>query len=453
VLALAALSGVSLQSQHVAGIAEITDIEPSLATLVQRGLVVGTQSRYQLADGVVDRLRRLEDLKPWVNRAITYFIAWAERYRRNPDILLDEAEALFRVQQQAIDTRRWGEVLTLGRLLEATQVVHARWGAWAVSLDRCLAAAKAMGDRSAEAWALHQMGSRAVCLGETGNARALLKRAVHLREVLDDETAVGVSKQNLALVLPPASERPPAPERSLVPERSPVPAPPAETGPQSRIRPANELPAPARPVEIVPATPAVALDFASLPLRDATTHPAIPVAHTNRAGTLGFIVVLFAMAGAFAYWALGPELIRPSGNLARISSFLQVTFRDALARTKTTKPALPPEAESRASAVAEPDAVATSAETEVAIVDSQPAATIRIFSPRPSSITRGGPTNLCYALNGALRARLEPGVGDVAPATILTCQRVAPARTTTYELTAYGANGQAVRQQVVIVVR
>ena len=88
-LALTALPGVPLQAQHVSGIAEVTDIEPLLMTLVRRGLVVSSQSRHQLADGVGDRLRRTEDLKPWVHRAITYFTAWAERYRRSPDTLLE----------------------------------------------------------------------------------------------------------------------------------------------------------------------------------------------------------------------------------------------------------------------------------------------------------------------------------------------------------------------------
>ena len=80
-------------------------------------------------------------------------------------------------------------------------------------------------------------------------------------------------------------------------------------------------------------------------------------------------------------------------------------------------------------------------------------ASIRIFTPRPGSIASGGPTRLCYAVSGALRARVEPGVGEVAPTNTLTCIRVTPVRTTTYELDAYGRDGYPVRQQLVIVVR
>jgi hypothetical protein len=80
-------------------------------------------------------------------------------------------------------------------------------------------------------------------------------------------------------------------------------------------------------------------------------------------------------------------------------------------------------------------------------------ANIRIFTPRPGSIVTGRAIALCYAVSGALHARVDPGVGEVSPANALTCLRVRPARTTTYQLTAYGRDGFAVRQQLVLVVR
>ena len=89
-----------------------------------------------------------------------------------------------------------------------------------------------------------------------------------------------------------------------------------------------------------------------------------------------------------------------------------------------------------------------------ALLNDRPSpANILIFSPRPGSITTGGPTNLCYAVSDALRVRLEPGIGEVDATRTLSCIRVAPPRTTTYELTAYGRDGRQVTQQLVIVVR
>jgi hypothetical protein len=81
-------------------------------------------------------------------------------------------------------------------------------------------------------------------------------------------------------------------------------------------------------------------------------------------------------------------------------------------------------------------------------------ASILIFTARPGSIaTAARPTDVCYAVSDATQARIEPGIGDVEPAATLTCRRVAPVRTTTYELSAVGRDGVPVTQQLVIVVR
>jgi hypothetical protein len=489
-LALASVPGVPLQVQHVSNIAEVPDVEPSLMTLVRRGLVVSSQSRHQLAGGVGDQLRRSADLKPWVNRGITYFTAWAERYRRSPDNLLDESEALLRVQQAATDTRRWGEVLRLGRLLEGALVVGARWGAWAITLEHCLAAAKASGDRSAEAWALHEIGTLAVCLGEHGMARASLRQAVKLREAVHEDGAAQASRRNLSLVIAPVPE--PSHERATVPS--------------------DGLP-----------------DFDALPLRD-EAHPTMRVRKTKSASAVLLVAAfLLAIFGGVAYWARpAARLSWRSWNAAGISSFLQSGLGGGTA-TPSTTPQSPQAAEVRVLQFsAAPDRVARGESVrlcyEVANGDGvridpdigemgvlrrncvpvrptgttiytltahgaggesvrqsvrvlvSPAssrasqldeplnspvvqapasdrASILIFTSRPGSIAGRGPTQLCYAVRDAFQVRVEPGVGEVDPTSTLTCFRVAPVRTTTYELTASGRDGQKVRQQLVIIVR
>lgn len=414
-LSLASAPGTPLTALHIAGIAEVIDIEPSLAALVRRGLVVTSQSRYRLAEGVTDRLRRTEDLKPWASRAITYFSGWAERHARKQEILLQESESLLRVQQDAADARRPGEVLHLGRLLEGTLAAGGRWGAWGTALERCLDAARAIGDRSAEAWALHQLGSRAVCLGETGTARALLTQAVRLREILNDDAGAAASRRNLSLVVAPVYER------------------------------ARE-PGATRPVET--------LDLSSLPLREAPlAAPSRP--RTHHASALLLAVLMLAVAGGAAYW---------TQNAASISSFARTSLdrarvRMAMLRRTQRAPAQP------ASVRSDRPGPVTSTEQSIALA-SDPASTaveaqaspgdgasILIFTPRPGSITSGGPTRLCYAVSEAVQVRLEPGIGEVAPARTLTCLRVTPARTTTYELIASGRDGRRVSQQLVIFVR
>ena len=97
--------------------------------------------------------------------------------------------------------------------------------------------------------------------------------------------------------------------------------------------------------------------------------------------------------------------------------------------------------------------------TDVTLSDPEPQAlptdraSILIFTPRPGSIATSGPTRLCYAVSDALQVRLEPDIGEITPTRTLTCLRVAPARTTTYQLTAQGRDGQRVSQELVIIVR
>src|SRR4029078_13349478 len=56
-LALDALPNVPLQLHHVSGLADVTDIEPSMAALAHLGLVARSDSRHRLLHWFGDRLR------------------------------------------------------------------------------------------------------------------------------------------------------------------------------------------------------------------------------------------------------------------------------------------------------------------------------------------------------------------------------------------------------------
>lgn len=395
-LALIALPRVPLSVHHMSAIAEVTDLEPAIQALLRLGLVVRQNARYQVADGVADRLRRREDLKPWIHRAVTYFTGWAARYQRNPTALLEEAEALLRTQQSAAETRRSGEVLRIGRLLEGALILGGRWGAWANVLDRCLDAAKATGDRSAEAWALHQLGTRAVCLGDDGVGRSLLGRAVAIRETLGDAAAAAASRQNLGFVLAPVSRS--APEPRTLPFK---------------------------------------VDFDALPIRE----PAASIAGMQRprsGAAVAAMILLLAGVGWFAGMAI--DAVR--SRAAAPPSSQRRTVAAPLATTGDASAAPRPVLETTAD-------VAPSGRPP----ENMDASSIRIFTARPGSIAAARSTELCYAVSGASQARIDPGVGEVDPTSTLTCRRVTPARTTTYRLTAHGRDGNHHSQSVVVVVR
>ena len=53
-----------------------------------------------------------------------------------------------------------------------------------------------MRDLAAEGWALHQQGTRALCLGNAIEAQTLLRQALNLRVQLGDRTGVDVTGHN-----------------------------------------------------------------------------------------------------------------------------------------------------------------------------------------------------------------------------------------------------------------
>ena len=99
---------------------------------------------------------------------------------------------------QGVSQRRWLRVLDLVRAVEPHVVEGGRWGAWEAALDAALAAARALGDRSAEGWALHQLGIRAMALGDDDRARTLLSDALAVRSGAGEIAQAAVTESQLA---------------------------------------------------------------------------------------------------------------------------------------------------------------------------------------------------------------------------------------------------------------
>jgi hypothetical protein len=206
---LAALDGAPLSTEHLAALMGLADVMPVLETLMRRGLLQAHLSRYSLAGGLGEYLQQVWDLTLWEERLLAYFTTWAERHRSATDRLLEEADAILQTLKWAAGTGRWKEVLRLGWTVEGALALGARWGAWAQVLQWALQAARALADQAAEGWALHQLGSRALCLGDAAAARTSLSQALHMREAIGDRVGAAVTRHNLGL-LPGA---PPAPPR------------------------------------------------------------------------------------------------------------------------------------------------------------------------------------------------------------------------------------------------
>lgn len=98
-----------------------------------------------------------------------------------------------------VEHQHWSEVLEIGRNAEMPMALGGRHDAWKRVLDDSLVAACAIGDRAAEGWALHQLGSRSLLREDHATARVELAQAHAVRQDVDPEGAE-LSRGNLRLV-------------------------------------------------------------------------------------------------------------------------------------------------------------------------------------------------------------------------------------------------------------
>jgi hypothetical protein len=214
---LAAMGGAPIHSEHLAALSGLPDVTAALQTLSTLRLAQAHSPRYSLTGDLEQALQQAWDLTPWMERGLAHFAKWA-RGQRTPDRLLEEADAILHVLQWAAGAGHWRSVLRLGGALERALALGKRWSEWRQVLGCMHQAALALDDKAAEAWALHQLGTRSLCLGKQSAARAALNQALKLREALGDQAGAAITKHNLGLLAPP-------------------PAPPREGPPKPRSRP------------------------------------------------------------------------------------------------------------------------------------------------------------------------------------------------------------------------
>jgi hypothetical protein len=198
--ALAVPAGASLKAQRVSALAGLADARPELDSLQRRGLIEEGDRGYTLVGPVGEELRRSHDLSPWANRALDHFATFAERHLQDLEALAEEADSTLRILEWGAQAGNWAGVLRLGRAMEGALAVSGQWGSWERVLGWELDAARALGDRAAEGWSLHQLGTRALCLEDAFVARENLTEALDLRESLGDREGAAVTRHNLRLL-------------------------------------------------------------------------------------------------------------------------------------------------------------------------------------------------------------------------------------------------------------
>ena len=206
---LAALSvcyGAPVAAEHVAAIAGVTSVDEILEDLERRRLVQSHEQRYSLASDVNNAM--LGDPGPWFKRALTHFVAWAEQNRHNHKAIEGAAQPILLILHRAVASKSWPEVKRLGHAVEEALAASGKWDMWATALEAIRMAARGQDDAAESAWALHQLGTRALCLDQRAAAEASLKDALGIRERLNDHRGAAVTRHNLKILLgpPPPTE-------------------------------------------------------------------------------------------------------------------------------------------------------------------------------------------------------------------------------------------------------
>ncbi|HET9360835.1 MAG TPA: choice-of-anchor D domain-containing protein, partial [Vicinamibacterales bacterium] len=262
VLAALVAVGMALSANAVAAIAQLADPGPSLQRLADRGLVQARRDRYGLVPGVAIPQDITQAAESSSDRVQGFYSEWAAAHARTPDAIASDADTLLRVQADAAAKGESSRVLRIGTALGVVLAVSGRWEAWAAVLDRNLAAARAIGDRAAEGLALHDAGTRALCVGDKAVASRLLKQAIEIRSANGDRLGAAISRHNASLV-------------------SPVP-----------VDPADSLP---RPQEIQ-------IDYDTL-RSDGIPHAAVPAGSGSSWAATALLVVLgLAGIGGLSWW-------------------------------------------------------------------------------------------------------------------------------------------------------
>ncbi|HEY2769540.1 MAG TPA: hypothetical protein VGI87_03190 [Solirubrobacteraceae bacterium] len=136
-------------------------------------------------------------------RALAHFTRWATENRGRPEVVMSEGAALIALLRWGLASGRAAETIELGRTIDSAFALGRRFGGWGQVLELVHDAAIGAGDREAEAWALHQQGTRALCLGDSARGTALLQRALKLRRDRGDELGASHTARNLMIARRP----------------------------------------------------------------------------------------------------------------------------------------------------------------------------------------------------------------------------------------------------------
>ena len=196
---LAAAGGNIVLQEHIKGIFKGEDREKDIQRLISLGFVQAHSPKFSMTASLVSAIANAWNLSAWQDVLLNYSINWLSQ--QPASMLVEEStDLLIHTIKSAGERRKWREVIRLGKLLEKFLVYYKRWQAWADILKLILEAAKTLNDGKVQAWALHQLGTRALYLGHATEAKSLLSQALSLRKSIGDKAGVRITQGNLKII-------------------------------------------------------------------------------------------------------------------------------------------------------------------------------------------------------------------------------------------------------------
>ena len=213
--------GAAAQASQPAAAPDTAAVEAAIEHLKALGLLHANSPRVRLDAGLREFWQGLSDGHAVKDRLLAQLLLDQLSGRFGDDgYCANELGHVLGAIDYAVQTQQWSAAITLSRAIDRYVTWHGLWDAWGQIADRALQSALAAGDRSAEAWALHQLGTRAIG-SNTTQAIDLLKQALSVRQSIGETAAAACTQHNLDVLLPP-----PAPPRE-------EPQPPARPSPAS----------------------------------------------------------------------------------------------------------------------------------------------------------------------------------------------------------------------------
>ncbi|HEU0297142.1 MAG TPA: hypothetical protein VFR47_30660 [Anaerolineales bacterium] len=169
------------------------------------GLLTANSPRLRIDPGLRDLARMGADEISVKEQFIHYLETMLEMRSLDWNYCTDELGNILGMIDWAAKHQRWGDVIELGRAIDPYLTLHGLWEAWRRMIEDVLQSARQLDDRANEVWALHQLGTHAMGVGQNSEAIDFLRQALDLRDALGDTAGAAFTKHNLDLLIPPAS--------------------------------------------------------------------------------------------------------------------------------------------------------------------------------------------------------------------------------------------------------